>query len=402
MTSGEFHSIEISSIIVNRDQRQRQQLNEAQLEELAESIEALGLIHPIVVTRELVLVSGERRLEACRRLGWTHISAQYTDELDPKRLQLLEYEENIKRVDLTADEQCHALVSFHELNVQLDPTWNQNKTADALHKSKSALSNDLRVAYAHVSGDRQICAASTMSAKRNILARRDERNARLALAELDPTHDETILTEDFNSWAPTYQGPRFNFLHVDFPWGVGADKFGQSSAPVHGDYDDRPEVFDRLAVVGKLLDRKEAGPTMSGTHLYTVVLAPTGSGTQRRFCAQTHGSMLRRGDPGGDAAAPPIRPALGHDHGVINLRALQLALRQQYLAPPEPWRQASLGSREVDQSRTHRPVRRGSQGNSLHHRMLRPLGVGSDLHPAQARPRAAARLSESVRSESVV
>jgi ParB/RepB/Spo0J family partition protein len=93
MTSGEFHSIEINSIIVNRGERQRQQLKEEQLEELADSIEALGLIHPIVVTRELVLVSGERRLEACRRLGWTHISAQYTDELDLKRLQLPEYEE---------------------------------------------------------------------------------------------------------------------------------------------------------------------------------------------------------------------------------------------------------------------------------------------------------------------
>jgi hypothetical protein len=170
----------------------------------------------------------------------------YTDELDLKRLQLLEYEENIKRVDLTADEQCHALVGFHELNVHLDPTWNQNKTADALHKSKSALSNDLRVAYAHVGGDKQICAAATMSAKRNILARRDERNTRLALAELDPTRHETILNFDFNEWAKTYSGPRFNFLHCDFPYGIGADKFNQSSAPVHGDYDDRPEVFDRL------------------------------------------------------------------------------------------------------------------------------------------------------------
>jgi ParB/RepB/Spo0J family partition protein len=97
MTSGEFHSIEINSISVNRGERQRLQLKEEPLEELADSIEALGLIHPIVVTRELVLVSGERRLEACRRLGWTRISAQYTDELDPKRLQLLEFEENIKR-----------------------------------------------------------------------------------------------------------------------------------------------------------------------------------------------------------------------------------------------------------------------------------------------------------------
>ena len=61
MTSGEFHSIEINSIILNRDERQRQQLKEEQLEELADSIGSVGLIHPIVVTRERVLVSGERR-----------------------------------------------------------------------------------------------------------------------------------------------------------------------------------------------------------------------------------------------------------------------------------------------------------------------------------------------------
>ena len=109
---------------------------------------------------------------------------------------------------------------------------------------------------------------------------------------------------------------------------------------------------------------------------------------QRRFRAQTHGSMHRRGDPGGDAAATAVRQAIGRDHGVIDLRALQHALRQQHLASPEPRRQASSGSRGGHQSRTHRSVRRGSQGNSLHHRMLRPLGVGSDLRTcSSAAPR---------------
>ena len=83
------------------------------------------------------------------------------------------------------------------------------------------------------------------------------------------------------------------------------------------------------------------------------------SRTHRRLCEETHGSMHRRGDPGGDAAAPAVRPAIGRDHGIIDLHALQHALRQQCLAPPEPRRQASRGSRGVDQSRTHRPVRRG-------------------------------------------
>src|SRR5262249_51660731 len=103
MTSGEFHSIEINSISVNREERQRQQLKEEPLEELADSIEAHGLIHPIVVTRELALVSGDRRLEACRRLAWTPISTQSTDAPDPNRLELFEYAEIIKVVVLTVD-----------------------------------------------------------------------------------------------------------------------------------------------------------------------------------------------------------------------------------------------------------------------------------------------------------
>jgi len=43
------------------------------LRTLAESIEEVGLLHPVVVTPEGRLVAGQRRLEACRMLGWTEV-----------------------------------------------------------------------------------------------------------------------------------------------------------------------------------------------------------------------------------------------------------------------------------------------------------------------------------------
>lgn len=43
------------------------------LESLAASMAALGLLHPIVITREGVLVCGERRLRAAQLLGWQTI-----------------------------------------------------------------------------------------------------------------------------------------------------------------------------------------------------------------------------------------------------------------------------------------------------------------------------------------
>jgi len=40
------------------------------LKGLAQSIEAVGLLHPIVVATGGKLIAGERRLKACRMLGW--------------------------------------------------------------------------------------------------------------------------------------------------------------------------------------------------------------------------------------------------------------------------------------------------------------------------------------------
>jgi ParB-like chromosome segregation protein Spo0J len=40
---------------------------------LAESIEDIGLLHPITVREDGLLCAGRRRLAACKRLGWTDI-----------------------------------------------------------------------------------------------------------------------------------------------------------------------------------------------------------------------------------------------------------------------------------------------------------------------------------------
>ncbi|WP_457298656.1 ParB N-terminal domain-containing protein [Phyllobacterium sp. P5_D12] len=47
---------------------------------LAASIEALGLLQPIVVTPGNELIAGHRRLLACHRLGWTTIPVFIREE----------------------------------------------------------------------------------------------------------------------------------------------------------------------------------------------------------------------------------------------------------------------------------------------------------------------------------
>jgi ParB family transcriptional regulator, chromosome partitioning protein len=68
---------------------------------LARSIEAVGLLHPVVVTPSNELVCGERRIEAARLLGWQEIPARVVD-IDA--IVLGEHAENELRKDFTVSE----------------------------------------------------------------------------------------------------------------------------------------------------------------------------------------------------------------------------------------------------------------------------------------------------------
>src|SRR5438128_2198322 len=137
MTSGQFSSIPISSIHVDRTGRQRRELRD--IHSLADSIRRLGLIHPVIITRDYELKAGERRLEACKQLGWTSISAQWYDETDPAQLLLLELEENIKRVDISWQENCAAIHKYHSIRLSMDPSWNESRTAEELGEPRTSV-----------------------------------------------------------------------------------------------------------------------------------------------------------------------------------------------------------------------------------------------------------------------
>ena len=55
------------------------------LRALADSIAEVGLLHPIVVTPEGRLIAGQRRLEACRLLGWQDVPVTVVDLLQAAR-----------------------------------------------------------------------------------------------------------------------------------------------------------------------------------------------------------------------------------------------------------------------------------------------------------------------------
>jgi len=86
--------------------KERLRMDEGDLEALAQSIDKIGLIQPIVISEEYELLSGYRRLHACKMLGWETIEVKLETIGDDalKRLDW-EYHENLGRKNLTSEEE---------------------------------------------------------------------------------------------------------------------------------------------------------------------------------------------------------------------------------------------------------------------------------------------------------
>ena len=85
------------------------------LNELAESMNIHGLMNPIVVTRELILIAGQRRLEAAKKLGWETIEASIVDVPSKIVKMEMEIEENLHRKAFTTDEIVDAYAKLEKL-----------------------------------------------------------------------------------------------------------------------------------------------------------------------------------------------------------------------------------------------------------------------------------------------
>ena len=92
--------VDIDKIIVN--DRIRKDFGDIQ--ELADDIKENGLINPPVVNKGYELLAGERRLRACKMLGWPQIEVRMMDTRDAEHELNIEISENDVRKGFTKSE----------------------------------------------------------------------------------------------------------------------------------------------------------------------------------------------------------------------------------------------------------------------------------------------------------
>jgi ParB family chromosome partitioning protein len=138
----DLQTVRIADISPNRFQPRRV-FTERDLAELEASIRASGLLQPITVrageSGRWELVTGERRLRATGRLGWTEIPAIVRD-FDDRAMLTLALVENLQRADLNALEEAEG---YQRLLEEFELT--QQQVADAVGKDRTTITNLLRV-----------------------------------------------------------------------------------------------------------------------------------------------------------------------------------------------------------------------------------------------------------------
>jgi ParB family transcriptional regulator, chromosome partitioning protein len=134
--------IALKDIVSNRYQP-REKFDEEEIRALADSILQVGLLHPPTVLErdgQYEIIAGERRVLACRLVGYTTIPVFVRDHMMSLQLAQAALIENMQRVDLNPIEIAKSIKS---LMCEFD--LSQEELAPRIGKRRSTVTNYLRL-----------------------------------------------------------------------------------------------------------------------------------------------------------------------------------------------------------------------------------------------------------------
>ena len=133
--------VDIDLVVPNPNQPRTNFKND-ELEELAESIKKDGLLQPILVRKTddgYQIIAGERRWQACKRVGMKTVSVRIKEASDYDTIALA-LVENLQRSDLNPIEEAYGYRRMMEHG-----KMTQSEVAQAVSKGRSTIANALRL-----------------------------------------------------------------------------------------------------------------------------------------------------------------------------------------------------------------------------------------------------------------
>lgn len=273
--------IDPKQVKIIRDERQRRNLGD--LSELKQSIKTVGQINAVIVRREndeLILVAGERRLTSCLELD-VPVKVEFWEDLTAIQAKEIELEENLKRSDLAWQDHIRACGELHRIYAGQKESWTVGETAERLsidvktmymylavdkNLTNPILKEAQNISHAYsllqraserraaaivdavgegakaafqsvpvaaVGGAGEAKAASGQGTSQETspptsqTATQSDGTGRSAATTPPPAVQAPpppppppLLNVSFIDWLKDYNGPKFNLIHCDFPFGI--------------------------------------------------------------------------------------------------------------------------------------------------------------------------------------
>lgn len=264
-----FYTVPVDKIKIE-DRRRKDPGN---IDELADSISRYGLLHPVIITRDLKLIAGERRLRAHMKLKIKEIPVQLFEELDEYTHEAVELEENIRRLDFSWQEQCLAILKYHRHRRKKDQDWDPSCTSDTLNLSETQVRRAIAVGT-ELEGPNasKYSGADSIYSAYNILARENKREEEVeaiaflstpikpvaksdvpAPGEVHTPYQKLVSSARNSVFSCSFQEyvekdwdqKQFSVVHCDFPYGIGHDESDQGNVAARPgeEYADTPDIF---------------------------------------------------------------------------------------------------------------------------------------------------------------
>lgn len=292
-----MRSIALINIAIS-PQRQRKELDQTELVELAGSIAKNGLLHPVVVRENLgngyLLVAGERRLKAIEHvwmMGETlrcgdqvfaegFIPCTYLGDLDTVDAFEAELEENIRRADISWQERCEATSNLFELRrlqaekAGKEPPSVADIALEIRGSSKGSMHEDTRqeILMAKHLKDPDVAGAKTVEEGFKIIKRKEEAARSQALGEsvgrVFNAQSHTLLFGDCLALMKEMPSGSFDVILTDPPYGIGAQDFNDSGGKANAAGHIYDDSYDSWISLVNLLAPEFYRLSKPQSHLY--------------------------------------------------------------------------------------------------------------------------------------
>lgn len=145
-----MQDIKITDIVIKNSRV----LNMTKVDALCQSIREIGLLNPVILNRDGVLLSGHHRVEAFKKLGKEEIPAM---TFEGKQEELAIIDENLVRNELCLLDRCFCLAAKKKIYQKMYPETKQGgdhrrgrkkdsfveKMSKVLGKGKSTIKNEI-------------------------------------------------------------------------------------------------------------------------------------------------------------------------------------------------------------------------------------------------------------------